>query len=98
VNDVVPSPESPERFLIQFGEYALVDIADVWKGDRNPIKYEDISALGIDLDSVQREPMPEPNLIPPRAEILPVRIHHSRLLTQNEGSPRLSASTQTPLR
>src|SRR4051812_25364805 len=39
IHDVVASPENPKRYLIQFSEFARVDIPDVWKGDRNPVKY-----------------------------------------------------------
>src|SRR5687768_7028375 len=59
ISDVVPSPENLERFLIQFGEYALVNIPDVWKGDRNPVKYDQMTTLGIDPTTLQWEPMPE---------------------------------------
>jgi hypothetical protein len=60
VKDVVPSPENDDRYLIQFSEYALVDIPEFWKGDRNPIRYVPLHELGIDLTTVKWEPMPEP--------------------------------------
>jgi hypothetical protein len=38
ISDVVPAPKRPERFLIQFSDYALITVPDVWmKGDRNPV-------------------------------------------------------------
>ena len=61
VKDVVPSPtdKRSKRFLIQFSEYALVSIRDVWKGDRNPIRYdESLQALGIDPATLKWQPMP----------------------------------------
>jgi hypothetical protein len=61
VSDVVPSPDRAHegRWLIQFSEYALVKIPDVWKGDRNPIKYDTLGALGIDPSTLKFEPMPK---------------------------------------
>ena len=38
VKDVVPSTETPGRWLILFSEYALVDWKDCW-GGRNPVTY-----------------------------------------------------------
>ena len=58
VSDVVASPTREERFLIQFSEYALVNIPDVWKGDRNPVRYSSTDELGIDFDKLDWKPMP----------------------------------------
>src|SRR6266545_5212969 len=60
VRDVVPSPEYDGRYLIQFTEYALVSIPDVWKGDRNPVRYAALEDLGIDSSTLKWEPMPTP--------------------------------------
>lgn len=62
ISDVVPSPERPERWLIQLSEYAIVDIPNVWgKGWRNPVRYTSIEDLGIDPDTLNWQPMPEPD-------------------------------------
>jgi len=68
IRDVVPSTPSPEnteslknRYLIQFSEFARVNIADVWKGDRNPIKYATLAELGIDASRLKWEKMPAPD-------------------------------------
>jgi hypothetical protein len=61
IQDVVPS-QPDGRFLIKFSEYALVNIPNVWKGERNPVKYETNDALkelGIDIASLTWQPMPE---------------------------------------
>ncbi len=60
ISDVVQSPESgyQDRFLIQFREFARVNIPNVWKGDRNPVKYTTMEELGIDPDSLTWETMP----------------------------------------
>jgi hypothetical protein len=66
IRDVVPCEPTPEnnespnnRFLIQFSEYAVVDIPGVWKGDRNPVKYADLSDLGINPATLKWKKMPE---------------------------------------
>jgi len=63
VKDVVPSPSRADRYLIQFSEYALVDVPNVWKGDRNPVRYsntDEVRKLGIDLSNLTWKPMPKP--------------------------------------
>jgi hypothetical protein len=63
IKDVVPSrnPNSPERYLIEFSEFARVNIPDVWRGDRNPVKYAELKDLGIDPSKLKWERMPEPS-------------------------------------
>ncbi len=66
IRDVVPCPATPEnnestrnRYLIQFSEFARVDIPNVWKGDRNPVKYTSLESLAIDPSTLNWEAMPE---------------------------------------
>lgn len=61
VSDVVPSPEHPGRWLVRMSEFARVNLPDVWKGWRNPVKYIDLAELGIDPEDLTFEPMPEPS-------------------------------------
>jgi hypothetical protein len=58
VRDVVPSSDREGRYLIALGEYARVNIPDIWKGDRNPVKYATVEDLGIDFSTLSWEPMP----------------------------------------
>jgi hypothetical protein len=63
VKDVVPAPTREGRFLIQFSEYARVNIPDSWHGGRNPVNYgtlKELKELGIDPSTLKWEPMPEP--------------------------------------
>jgi hypothetical protein len=67
VRDVVPclptaeNKEAPEnRYLIQFSKFARVNIPNIWKGDRNPVKYATLEELGIDPSTLKWETMPEP--------------------------------------
>jgi hypothetical protein len=60
VQDVVPSPDYVGRYLIQFSEYALVNVPEVWKGDRNPVRYaSSLQDLGIDSSILKWTKMPE---------------------------------------
>ena len=65
---VVPTPEDERsRYLIQFSEYALVDLPETWKGDRNPVKYGTLEQLGIDPSKLDWKPMP-PSKAKPRRD------------------------------
>ena len=37
----------------------FVNIPDVWKGDRNPVRYSSEDELGIDFDKLDWKPMPD---------------------------------------
>jgi hypothetical protein len=58
---VVPEPgaQRPGRFLVQFSEYALVNVPGALKGDRNPVSYSTLAEMGIDPSTLKWEPMPE---------------------------------------
>jgi hypothetical protein len=53
-----PQTAGKNRYLIQFSEYARLNIPDVWKGDRNPVRYGTLKELGIDASTLKWEPMP----------------------------------------
>lgn len=61
VRDIVPSPELgyEDRWLIRFDEYAEVELPDVWKGWRNPVKYLSLEELDIDPTRLALKPMPD---------------------------------------
>ncbi len=66
IRDVVPCAPTPEnnespkdRYLIQFSEFARVNIANVWKGDRNPVRYATLGELCIDPSKLKWERMPD---------------------------------------
>ena len=56
-----------QRFIIEIGEYALVDYPEKWGEWRNPVKYTTLEELGIDLKKLKFKPMPTPTkfLTPP---------------------------------
>ena len=61
LKDVVRSKEldSENRWILTFSEYAEIDVADAWPGHRNPVLYTDLENFGINVDSLQFQPMPE---------------------------------------
>ncbi len=62
VKDVLPSQDRKGGYwLVQFSEYALVNVPEVWKGDRNPVKYGTLEDLGIDSAKLEWLAMPEPS-------------------------------------
>jgi len=76
IKKVIPSTAPPEndesrrtRYLIQFSEFARVNIPDFWSGDRNPVNYRRLKDLDIDFSKLKWEPVPEPaNLSAPPVE------------------------------
>lgn len=66
IRDVVPCRPTPEneeapenRFLIEFSEFARVNVPNLWTGDRNPIKYRSAEEVSIDFSQLDWEKMPE---------------------------------------
>ena len=71
VKNVVPVPTRKGRYLIQFSEYARVNIPNVWKkGDRNPVRYSSLEELGIDPSKLKWEPMPKPSTVAPQSPLV----------------------------
>jgi hypothetical protein len=65
ISDVVPALNRDGRYLIEFSEYAEINVPDVWaKGDRNPVKYETLEELGIDPAKLTWKLMPKPQSRP----------------------------------
>lgn len=57
IADVVPSADDG-RWLVTFDRYARIDLPNIWKGWRNPVRYTTFEELGVSLDGVQFQPMP----------------------------------------
>ena len=66
LKDVVRSKEdgSENRWMLLFSEYAEIDVGNAWGKYRNPIRYIDLGELGIDVDTLQFQPMPERPPVP----------------------------------
>ena len=67
ISDVARSVETPDRWIVEFDEYAEVKDAGVWGGWRNPIRYTTLEELGIDESELDFKPMPAPNESPATA-------------------------------
>lgn len=94
VSDVVPSPDHKGRYLIQFSEYARLNIPEIWKGDRNPVKYDTLEELGIDFSTLRWEPMPaSPRATP---EFIPLKGTDVGPLTMAEAKTGLALTFGVP--
>ena len=58
ISGVKDAPDNPGRRIIQFDEYAEVDLPDAWGGQRNPVRYTNLSEFGIDLQQISWKPFP----------------------------------------
>lgn len=58
VLDVAAAPDRDGRYIVQFSEYALINAPEVWKGDRNPVRYAKVEDLDIPFDTLDWQPMP----------------------------------------
>lgn len=47
-----------DRFVVQFSEYADIDIANAWDGSRNPVGYTTLEAESIKIGSLKWKPFP----------------------------------------
>jgi hypothetical protein len=78
VRSVVTSPTEKNRYLIQFSEFARVAIPEVWKGDRNPVRYSTLEELGIDPSILNWEAMPAPDEAPAPTNESPLTFAEAR--------------------
>lgn len=97
ISDVVTSPDYESRYLVQFSEYALVDVAEVWKGERNPVRYSNSDEVDIDFDKLDWKPMPKANtkVLVPEAQKAPIAAE-VRGLTIAEAKKGLAATFGVP--
>jgi hypothetical protein len=101
--DVVPATappennESPEnRYLIQFSEFARVDVPNAWKGYRNPVKYSSFEELGIDPSTLKWEPIPESASLPAPAVEAPAPKQTVGAITMAEAKKGLALTFNVP--
>src|SRR5439155_16031135 len=50
---------SGKRWLITISEFARINVPDAWDHGRNPVRYTSLEELGISLDGIEFQPMPE---------------------------------------
>lgn len=66
-----------DRLVIQFSEYATIDIPNAWSGQRNPVRYTDIGEFPIQTDSLNWQPFPK-NKIAEVDNIKPLTIDEAK--------------------
>jgi hypothetical protein len=61
VSGVEPAePINGPRWLVRISEYAEIEMPEVWDGSQNPVRYTTLQSLGIDPETLDFQPMPEP--------------------------------------
>ena len=51
--------ESDDRWLITISEFARISVPNVWDHGRNPVRYASLEELGISLDGLEFQPVPQ---------------------------------------
>ncbi|MFE3257054.1 hypothetical protein [Nocardia sp. NPDC059229] len=54
-----PAIDEPKRWMIEIDKFARINIPGLWGGWRNPVRYTTLEDLGIDVDTLTFEEMPE---------------------------------------
>ena len=89
--------ESPEnRYMIQFSEFARLNVPGIWKGDRNPVKYMLLDNLDIDFSKLEWKAMPERDETAAVVEHLPVSGAAAGALTIPEAKKGLALTFNVP--
>lgn len=86
-------PDDGDRWLIAISAFARINIASLWDGGRNPVRYTSLAELGIDIEGLEwqevvsvRDPDPPPR---PRE---PASREQEPLLTIAEAKQRLAVT------
>lgn len=59
ISGIVPSLESPDRWMIEISEFARISMPSVWHG-RNPVRYTRLpEVVFADIKGLKFEPMPQ---------------------------------------
>ena len=63
-NQLDPSPHVADRWIFTLGEFAKIDLPNLWEEWRYPVNYEHtLQDLGLDPATLQFEPMPSPRAV-----------------------------------
>lgn len=84
LSEVVPDHDGPDaRWLLRFSEYARIDVPDAWKGWRTPVRYLALEDFGIDVGSLEFQPMPNGSgLVQPTGGMTSSALQQGRLYTR----------------
>lgn len=74
VKSAEESDDGKQRWLVTISEYALIEVADFWEHDRNPVRYlarAELERKGIKFNKLDFKPMPQgapaaPQAVAPR--------------------------------
>ena len=77
VAGTMPAPENPGRWIIRLSEYAEVDIPGFCHGQRNPVRFTDISEFAKHPDDLEWKPFPTSH-IKPVDTVLPLTIEEAK--------------------
>jgi hypothetical protein len=58
ISGIKQSAEDRDRWVVEISEFARIDKADAWGHWRNPVRYTSLNELGIDVETLQFQPMP----------------------------------------
>jgi hypothetical protein len=77
ITEIVPSPEKPNRWLIKIGQYARIDVPNVWGPWRFPVRYMSLEELRIDpatleFESLKERPIEEAASAPRLGDVIEV--------------------------
>ncbi len=78
IRNITDSPDS-DRLVIQFSEYADINISNAWTGNRNPVAYTNVTEFQVkhnfDISTLEWKPFP----------ISEIKLHNNvKALTVNE--------------
>lgn len=94
ISAVRKSEESSDgdRWIIAISEFAQINIPDAWDHGRNPVRYASLAELGINLEGVTFQPMPQGDEPPPPAERPAPVITSGAVLTIAEAKRQLAGT------
>jgi hypothetical protein len=59
VSGIIPSTDTPGRWMIAINEFARINLPEVWDKSRFPVRYTTLEELGIDVATLDFEPLPQ---------------------------------------
>jgi hypothetical protein len=80
-----------DRWIITISEFARINVPDAWDHGRNPVRYTSLAELGISLEGLALQPMPEGDE-PPTGERLAQMVTPGAVLTIAEAKRQLAAA------
>lgn len=59
ISEVIPIASKEGKLLIRFSEYATISRPNAWQGQRNPVSYTSLAALGLKLENLKWTAVPD---------------------------------------